>query len=74
MKPQLVTCVIKDILSQCSSDDEFKIAMHCIIEFMLITNFSVEEMISCIEDASGYCVESDRCVDDMIAELKDNYI
>lgn len=73
MNKQQVTCAIKDILNQCNSDDEFRIAMYCIIEFMLISDFSVEEMISCIENAGGDYVESDRCIDDMIAELKDNY-
>lgn len=73
MTPQKLTCAIKDSLSQCNSDDEFRIAMYCIIEFLLISNFSVDEMISCLESASGDYVESDRCIDDMIAELKDNY-
>lgn len=74
MKPQEATLAIKDILSQCNSDDDFRVAMYFIIEFMLISDLSIKDIISCIENAGGDYIESDRCIDDMIAELKDNYL
>lgn len=73
MTPQQVTCAIKDSLVQCNSDGEFRIATYCIAEFLLISDLSVDEMIYCLENASGDYVESDKCIDDMISWLKENY-
>lgn len=73
MTPQQVTCAIKDSLAQCNSDGEFRIATYCIAEFILISDLSVNEMISCLENASGDYVESDKCIDEMISGLRENY-
>lgn len=73
MTPQQVTCAIKDTLSQCNSDEDFRIATYCIAEFLLISDLSVDEMIGCLENASGDYAYSDKCIDDMIVGLKENY-
>ena len=72
MTHQQITCAIKDILSQCITESEFKIATYCIAEFLLISELSVNEMISCLENASGDYIESDKCIDNMIQGLKEN--
>lgn len=73
MTPQEATNAIKGSFAKCRGDAEFNVVMHCICEFMLISDFSVDEMIVAIKDADGDCAQSDKCIDEMLAAIEENY-
>ena len=62
---------VQGCFADCANHHELYIAGSCIVETLSALSMSDEELISVLQDASGYAAEVDEHIDKMIANIQE---